>query len=113
MLNNVFKIVWLKLIQGHHKGHGLRCPREMALMPLSNTPFKHDEFQRCTRWNSSVWKVFADELPVNTDELLSKSYPPRPLLVNREFIGVQRWFAEKKSGLKGFPMNTDENADEV
>ena len=22
----------------------------------------------CTRWNSSVWKVLADELPVNTDE---------------------------------------------
>ena len=79
------------------------------LIPLSN----RTNFNGCTRWSSSVWKVFADELPVNTDELLSKSYPPRPLLVNREFIGVQRWFAGKKSGLKGFPVNTDENADEV
>ena len=73
-------------------------------IPLTNTPFKPDEFQR-------VHPLFADELPVNTNELLSKTYPPRPLLVNREFICVQRWFTGKKSGLKGFPVNTDENAD--
>ena len=39
-----------------------------SIIPLSN----RTNFQRvlpgCTRWKSSVWKVFADELPVNTDE---------------------------------------------
>ena len=75
-----------------------------GIVPLSD----RTSFYGCTCWRSSVWKVFPGELPVthrwNTDELLSKSYPPRPLLFNREFIGVQRWFPGKKSGLKGFPV---------
>ena len=37
-----------------------------TLLPLSN----RTNFNGCTRWSSSVWKVFADELPVNTDETL-------------------------------------------
>ena len=84
------------------------------LIPLSNRtnfngcthPLKFFGLKGICQWTPSEHRW-------NTDELLSKSYPPGPLLVNREFIGVQRWFAEKKSGLKGFPMNTNENADEV
>ena len=36
----------------------------LPFIPLSN----RTNFNGCTRWSSSVWKVFADELPVNTDE---------------------------------------------
>ena len=94
---------------------------EMKSHTTSDTPFKLDELQR-VHPGAHPLKFFGlkgicrrtpGEHRWNTDELLSKSYPPRPLLVNREFIGVQRWFPGKKSGLKGFPVNTNENADEV
>ena len=87
------------------------------LLSHTYTPFKPDEFQRVHPLKffglKGICRWTPGEHRWNTNELLSKSYPPRPLLVNREFIGVQRWFAGKKSGLKGFPVNTDENADEV
>ena len=37
------------------------------LIPLSNRT-NFTGAPGCTHWSSSVWKVFADELPVNTDE---------------------------------------------
>ena len=92
----------------------------MSFLSQTNTPFKPDKFHQvqsgCTRWSSLVWKQFffiPGESLIEPDELLSKSYPPRTLLANQKFIGVHLWFSGNKSGLKGFPMNTDENADEV
>ena len=72
-----------------------------SLITVTNTPFKPDEFQRVHPLKFFGLKGICRRTPGehrwNTDELLSKTYPPRPLLVNREFIGVQRWFAGKKS----------------
>ena len=63
----------------------------------SNTPFKPNEFQRVQSGapvevlrSESNFFFIPGESPIEPDELLSKSYPPRTLLANQKFIGFQR-----------------------
>ena len=77
-----------------HRRSTWSCNNIVYLQLQTNTPFKPDEFHRVhpgapveilRSENHRRWTP--GEHRWNTDELLSKSYPPRPLLVNREFIG--------------------------
>ena len=82
----------------------------LKIIPLSN----QTQFQRVQSGapvdvlrSESNFFYIPRESQIKPDELLSKMYPPRTLLANQKFIRFQRWFSENKSGLKGFPLNTD------
>ena len=47
-------------------------------------------------WSENIYRWILGESPMNTDKLLCKTYPPRTLLRNQNFIGVHRWFSENK-----------------